>query len=394
MAFLPNRNYRHTAHRSLPEFAKLWVGGNSTTAHWRNMKTDSLDESNDASKSHAPKAGAPRATLGVWRFAAEVPVGQYAIPHESPLPEAVAGSMPGYRAPNAESFANPNSASAVDYDAPLMLAPNDDVAALATVTAAPSKPDRIVVPPDPSYTAAFEYAARPDLLMPRASRDSFTQEDSWVDLWGFRAVVLGFGAGVIALVVAGGMWLSEPREDKGSLAALSARPQAAVAVPAAPVSADKPVTPAPPVLPPAVTMPAPVMVASPSQPVPPIATPEPAAPTIAEVEPKAEVPVALPAKPRSVPRRQQPKAVAAVKPKPARLVRRSDRQGVPVAAVAAPRPIARAARAPRVAKVSSAPPVSAQERLLKECRAYGYQGDQCVKRGCVLTKFGLACKGK
>ena len=363
------------------------------------MNTDSLDEPNDASKPHAPEASVPRARPGVWRFAAEVPVGQYAIPHESPSPEAVAGSMQRYCAPHSGSFVNPNSAGAVDYDAPLMLAPNDDVAALATATAAASEPERIVVPSDPSYKAEFEYAPRPDLLMPRTSRDPFTQEDSWFDLWGFRAVVWGFGAGVIALLVGGGMWLAEPRKDEGSLAALGARSQVAAAVPAAPVIADKPVTPASAPPPPAVTMPAPVMVASPAQPASPLATPEPepepepAAPKSAEVVPKAEAPVALPAKPRSVPRRQ-PKAVAPVKPKPGRLVRRADRKVVPVAAVAAPRPIARAARAPRVAKVSPARPVSAQERLLKECRAYGYQGDQCVKRGCVLTKFGLACKGK
>lgn len=30
---------------------------------------------------------------------------------------------------------------------------------------------------------------------------------------------------------------------------------------------------------------------------------------------------------------------------------------------------------------------------LKQCRAMGYHAAQCLKRGCVMTKYGLACKG-
>ncbi len=30
---------------------------------------------------------------------------------------------------------------------------------------------------------------------------------------------------------------------------------------------------------------------------------------------------------------------------------------------------------------------------LKECRAVGYHATQCIERGCMITKFGLACRG-
>lgn len=341
------------------------------------MTTHSLDDPEDEFASTRPEQTdsgdvakvppEPRARPGVWRFAAELPVGQYAIPTDPPSPELVAGTTGDDFAPG--TFADSNGASTIDYDAPLKLAPANapfvDGDGSMQTASAPSE---------------FEFSPRPDLLLPRTAGDPFTEEDSWFDLWGFRALVWGLGAGAIALLVALGMRLNESKLEEGSLAALGARSQAAV-VKAAPVTS-----------PPPVAMPAPVIVATPAPLVPPVVlpAPEPISPEIAEVTPKVEQAEAPPARPRIVARRQ-PKAVPAVKPKPARLARRTDRKAAPVAMAREPRPVA---RAPRVVKAPSETPLTAQARLLKECRAYGYHAERCVERGCVLTKFGLACKGK
>jgi hypothetical protein len=78
---------------------------------------------------------------------------------------------------------------------------------------------------------------------------------------------------------------------------------------------------------------------------------------------------------------------------------RSARATAPVAvAAAAP---ARKARREKV-EIRAAVPAAADEvserasqlaLTLKQCRIQGYAAPQCLKRGCVLTKYGLACRG-
>jgi hypothetical protein len=34
-----------------------------------------------------------------------------------------------------------------------------------------------------------------------------------------------------------------------------------------------------------------------------------------------------------------------------------------------------------------------REETLLQCRAHGYNERQCIQRSCVMTRFGLACKG-
>lgn len=68
----------------------------------------------------------------------------------------------------------------------------------------------------------------------------------------------------------------------------------------------------------------------------------------------------------------------------------------------APTPAARAPRA-RVRTAAKAPPrrapppaptrESQMAETLRQCRAAGYHAKQCVKRGCVATPYGIACKG-
>jgi hypothetical protein len=45
------------------------------------------------------------------------------------------------------------------------------------------------------------------------------------------------------------------------------------------------------------------------------------------------------------------------------------------------------------AAAAAAAPALSQEETLRQCRAAGYHASQCVRRGCVATKFGLACRG-
>lgn len=68
------------------------------------------------------------------------------------------------------------------------------------------------------------------------------------------------------------------------------------------------------------------------------------------------------------------------------------------AAAKPPRSRARAvAKAPR--RVAPPPPDPAAIResqmaeTLRQCRAAGYHAEQCIKRGCVATPYGIACKG-
>lgn len=42
---------------------------------------------------------------------------------------------------------------------------------------------------------------------------------------------------------------------------------------------------------------------------------------------------------------------------------------------------------------AAAEPAAQQAETLRQCRAAGYHASQCVKRGCVATRFGLACRG-
>lgn len=65
------------------------------------------------------------------------------------------------------------------------------------------------------------------------------------------------------------------------------------------------------------------------------------------------------------------------------------RQRVRTVAKAPPR------RAPPPAPAPAAAPTreSQMAETLRQCRAAGYHAEQCVKRGCVATPYGIACKG-
>ena len=122
-----------------------------------------------------------------------------------------------------------------------------------------------------------------------------------------------------------------------------------------------------------------------------------------EATPAAQVaaPAAASAtKPRVAPQQPKPPAAkaAARDDKPARTVSRKS-AAREVSAKDAPRKDAAKKTAARGAppkkpgqQAQSAPALSHAETL-RQCRAAGYHASQCMRRGCVATKFGLACRG-
>ena len=151
------------------------------------------------------------------------------------------------------------------------------------------------------------------------------------------------GAGVLALVAAGVLWMIEERRTDGALQALAATRPAAVVpglVPEAAPAVGPAVGPAAaPALPPVLSSPRP-------------------APTILEEVVKPAEPVSTePAMPGI--RREHAASKAASKA-PAERVQ-SDRRK--------------------------------REETLLQCRALGYDEPQCIRRECGMTRFGLACRG-
>ncbi len=44
--------------------------------------------------------------------------------------------------------------------------------------------------------------------------------------------------------------------------------------------------------------------------------------------------------------------------------------------------------------IAMSPVMYPQSELLEACESYGYNARQCERRGCMVTKFGLACRGR
>jgi hypothetical protein len=57
-------------------------------------------------------------------------------------------------------------------------------------------------------------------------------------------------------------------------------------------------------------------------------------------------------------------------------------------------PVRQVARATAVAPERPAEADTSMETLLKACRAHGYHAAQCIKRGCSVSQYGFACRGR
>jgi hypothetical protein len=57
-------------------------------------------------------------------------------------------------------------------------------------------------------------------------------------------------------------------------------------------------------------------------------------------------------------------------------------------------PVRQVARATAVAPERPAEADTSMETLFKACRAHGYHAAQCIRRGCSVTQYGFACRGR
>jgi hypothetical protein len=217
--------------------------------------------------------------------------------------------------------------------------------ALHAASELPDPPPVQARPPEPETEKAAP--AAPEFLFQPASVD---ETPSWFERWGRRAVISAIGFAGLLMLFFGAFSVYQDRTDDKtlSLLATNAPPKRA-----APVAKVPPATLA--------AVPAPPPEASAAQPVPAAparGAPRASVPDLVMLEPPAAAPTAPPAAPPP-PKKIHPRAKA-------------------VAVARAPEETA---------------PVSPISATLRECRALGYHTEQCLKRACVLTKYGLACKG-
>jgi hypothetical protein len=177
-------------------------------------------------------------------------------------------------------------------------------------------------------------------------------EPHWFDRWGRRVAGWSVGIALTALVAAGGYWVYRESSIENTLVQVAKNSAPALHAPSAvaPSTASVPV-PAP------ATSAAPAPAAAPAAPPAAVAEPAGATPALATAEPAAAKPSQLPVKPASI----RPRQKAFVPPVEAE-----------------------AAEAAHTGQLAD---------TLKECRALGYHASQCLKRGCTMTRYGLACKG-
>jgi hypothetical protein len=201
----------------------------------------------------------------------------------------------------------------------------------------------------PFTTAAPEpyFASEPDWLVELMRQDAERADARQrAGQWRRRVFTWAIAAGALAALAAGGFWLVEDRRVDSALVVV-AETSPSSAAPAAPGTTAKAETPS-------------------------AATLESIAPTVERI----------PALPMLT--RPPPEVASPVDAKAA---------GSPAQGPGRERkPSAARAEAKGAADRESSERHRREETLL-QCRALGYDEAQCVKRGCVMTRFGLACRG-
>ena len=210
--------------------------------------------------------------------------------------------------------------------------------------AAPPTSEPVFAPPPPPAPAPPPFAPEPPIhtFDPDPLADSWAianpdTEPTWFERWGRRAAAVSAGLAALVLVAGGAAWMvTETRTDE----ALAVASQAL----------DNP--------PPTFVTRAPIVAVEPID----IQASE-LAPL--EMDFYADVPDF------------DPTPVAAKRPRSrARTIAAAPRRPAPP-----PAPTAAQVREAQMAET------------LRQCRAAGYHAQQCVKRGCVATPYGIACKG-
>lgn len=214
---------------------------------------------------------------------------------------------------------------------------------------------------------------------------------TWTERWGRKLFGWTAGLAVVGAAVGAGLWMYQDTQVVSTLALVADESPPPVARWR---EADREIPAAPPLvlLPAEATAPAPIPVeAQASAPAPAASSAEGPAPAAepAVVDDNGEE--AARAAAESV-RRAEARRLAARKE-----AARKEAIKKETARKEAAREVARneAARkeAARVAASKASDPAAQQAETLRQCRAAGYHASQCLRRGCVATKYGLACRG-
>jgi hypothetical protein len=250
----------------------------------------------------------------------------------------------------------------------------------------------------PAFGANSPFAAEaPDWLAARLQEDAALREGpQWSSLWKRRLVTWSLAAGLLAMLAAGAVWLYQETRVEGALSVvantspppLPAGPPALVKTPPVATSPDTAGAPIRPVTAPGLPAAGLPAAGAPAQPLPAAEVPaEPAKPEAAK--PEATPTEAASVDPRTVVGITIPPAPRTAAPDVNAPLRHGARREREHAAVKQRRTVA--------SSQPSAPaePTARQRReeTLLQCRAHGYNERQCMQRSCVMTRFGLACKG-
>lgn len=329
-----------------------------------------------------------RAAIGVWRQRiAEEPPALMTRPLEDAAPlelEKVFGELAALEA----QFIRPEPQQALGASHAESLRQPD--IALAEETTVPNATYTATAPQDPffDFTPPAPAPQAANLFMPAPS--ALAQARKWPLIWAVCALS-------VALLVWGGRYLLQERNDAGSLALVASQAKGARRVDAssneralaAATSSAQPGTNAP--------VPPPVPANAPLPDVPPLVMLEPDPPAAIKPEP-APRPAARRAAPLTA-----PKTVRAARQVPAAPVRkpmihktrqRSDLAAAPAKERPQREPVRQFARAPVVAAERPSPPDTSMAATLKACREHGYHASQCIKRQCSIGTYGFACRGR
>jgi hypothetical protein len=219
----------------------------------------------------------------------------------------------------------------------------------------------------PPAAGASPFAAEgPDWLAVHLREDAaLRNEPEWNSVWKRRMVTWSMAAVLFALAAAAGLWMVQETQVEGALVVVA--------------NTSPPVVPA---------TPAPRAAAPPAL----------SATGTTDAQPAAVAPESVAMAPETGGGRSAPRAGPAVAATPAEVpaATSTPREPEPERARAAPRHRKVAASAqPRPAAPASREPSARlrREETLMQCRAHGYDERQCIQRGCVMTRYGLACRG-
>jgi len=216
------------------------------------------------------------------------------------------------------------------------------------------------------------FASEPDWLVELMRQDADRADaQQRAGQWRRRVCTWTVAAGVLATLAAGGFWLVEDRRIDGALVVVAETTPPAASAPAAPAPGTPAIS--------AKTTPEKGAPSAAAPAAPSLTTGDAIAPGVARVP--ASPMFTRPPLEVASPVATADAAADAARPAPQPAVPGRERKANPGRA-----------EAKQVADRESSERHRREETLL-QCRALGYDEAQCVKRGCVMTRFGLACRG-